>query len=787
MHRPVVAAMLLIGLVSGALADARARRGAPLTVEAAVETGRFITDVKAANDANPDGVVSLSPDGSRWVARVVRGDIQRDGVWLEITSGSTGSLEEASRARIIARLFTSGLGRGLRSDVGPHRDVLPNDPSLRWIDNERIAFLWSSEQLEQQVVSLDITSGELRWLTQHSSSITHFDIADDTIVFNAMAPMRTPTRDAGGTVLGEGTDVFGMLIGGVGGPSILDLRLNTLWYVQTAGGEATEVFTGEGYPDADSRHSIRLSPNGRRALIDATAHQIPTEWDLYEAPDLRSAVSAARINPNAPLRRALHRLKLLDVETRAVRDLWPVPMTPFATEMAWSPDGRLVVVAPTTLPINEKSARELSGEAAVVIDVESGAYEVLPITLTADRRPDVLRFVGLREIEISQRGAGNTRYARLQQNGLKWGVVPDGVKTTQPAITFRVDQDLSRPPRLLGQSREGSSRVLLDPNSGFVDRFELGVVRRVSGDLRDGRHWIGLLMYPTRYDPRRCYPLVIQSVYGTLPSEEFTLYGVQRGYGMGPTVMAAYPGRALAAHGMFVLHLNVSDVPMQTPQEAMVRQEAFESAVDQLQRQGLIDPTRVGVAGFSRNGYYVEYTLTHSNFKFAAAVAADNWDPSYVQQTIVGFQSGARTIGAMPFAEGLSAWLAHSPGFNAHRVSAPLLMIEQAHGGIGGVLAKWELYSRLRSLRKPVEFFIMPNIEYGAHNTQNPRQIVSVQRRVLEWFDFWLNGAEDPAPAKREQYDQWRRLRDLKLAQDAAPHNSVYVGTASMAHPSTGP
>ena len=60
----------------------------------------------------------------------------------------------------------------------------------------------------------------------------------------------------------------------------------------------------------------------------------------------------------------------------------------------------------------------------------------------------------------------------------------------------------------------------------------------------------------------------------------------------------------------------------------------------------------------------------------------------------------------------------NAPGFNAHRVRTPLRMIEQSHGGTAGVLGKWELYSRLRYLKRPVEFFVMPNIEQGARTTR---------------------------------------------------------------------
>lgn len=185
------------------------------------------------------------------------------------------------------------------------------------------------------------------------------------------------------------------------------------------------------------------------------------------------------------------------------------------------------------------------------------------------------------------------------------------------------------------------------------------------------------------------------------------------------------------------------------------------AAAEYLIAQGLVDRTKVGLVGFSRNGWYAEYSLTHSGFPFAAAIAADNWDPSYSATMLFShFENAAAVNGASPFGEGLQKWLDKAPGFNVDRIEAPLLKIEQSTGGLLGVLSHWELVSRMRYLKKPLEFYVMPDVpEHGAHNTQNPGQITAVQQRAVDWFDFWLNGYEDPDPRKAEQYANWRKFR----------------------------
>jgi hypothetical protein len=163
--------------------------------------------------------------------------------------------------------------------------------------------------------------------------------------------------------------------------------------------------------------------------------------------------------------------------------------------------------------------------------------------------------------------------------------------------------------------------------------------------------------------------------------------------------------------------------------------------------------------------------LTHSSFPFATAISVDSWDPGYFQQILTGDIGNASAVnGALPFGEGLKTLLQSTPGFNVEKIRTPLRMIEQSNG-LFGVLAKWEMFGRLRYLKKPVEFYVVPDPEHGSHATQNPAQILAIQQGSIDWFDFWLNGHEDPSAHKVQQYERWRKLRklhEMDLRQNAA-------------------
>ena len=725
------------------------------------------------SQANPDGVVSLSPDGEHYVMRVVRGDVKRNGVWMELLVGDTASLASASRLRPAAKLFSTGLGPPFMSYLGSQLDTANYASPLRWLDNEHVAFLWSDPRELRQVVSVNILTRQICWLTQHPTSVAQFAYSDGVLVYNAQRrrPPPDPAALRDGFVVPQHTDAYSVVRGDFSGDSVIDRRMNSEWFVRDnrrAPARQLQV-TRRGY-DLDVRHRIVVSPLGRWALVDATPDDIPESWDHYTEPDLRNWIGEARRDPRAPSARNVHQWYLIDLREGSARPLLDAPTTG-TTDAAWSADGRFVVLAPTQLPVALRETDEAE-EAVVVVEVATGDVAVLPVVLPAMTELNTLRWRSEVEVELAERTEGRDRTAaqlrwhRFRFDGARWlRIEAAGPPASAASLRFEVRQDLNTSPRVVAvEPASARERLVLELNPSLGRDIALARVEHVSGELSSGVRWEGLLFYPRNKAANRRYPLVIQSTYGGGMSEEFTLYGPQEGVGLGPAPLAPYAGQLLAARGIAVLHLTVHvGEAFNTPQEAPTYQQAFEEVAAHFVVAGWVDPQRIGLLGFSRNGYYVEYTLTHSRFAFAAAIAADNWDPSYFQQTLLSdVARTAAVTGAEPFGDGLLRWLERAPGFNVEKIRTPLRMVELSHGGAMGVLSKWELFSRLRYLNRPVEFYVMPQADRGAHNPQNPAQILGVQQGSVDWFDFWLNDREDPAPSKVLQYERWRRLRQLQ-------------------------
>jgi len=45
------------------------------------------------------------------------------------------------------------------------------------------------------------------------------------------------------------------------------------------------------------------------------------------------------------------------------------------------------------------------------------------------------------------------------------------------------------------------------------------------------------------------------------------------------------------------------------------------------------------------------------------------------------------------------------------------------------------------------------------------------QQGNVDWFRFWLNGEEDPDPAKADQHNRWHELSKLQQKQSINKRN----------------
>lgn len=317
-----------------------------------------------------------------------------------------------------------------------------------------------------------------------------------------------------------------------------------------------------------------------------------------------------------------------------------------------------------------------------------------------------------------------------------------------------VQQDYRNPPMLVAADRiSGKSAVVFDPNPQLHD-VTMGQPEMYDWTDSSGRKWTGILYKPVGYNPHRRYPLVIQThgyfVNQFLPSGSYT---------------SAFVAQELASAGILVLQMGGCLGVTATAREAPCNVRGFQGAIETLARQGHIDPDRIGIIGFSRTVYYVLAALTSKQLRFKAASITDGvtygyWDfLESIRPAKALLHEELSIYGAEPIGDGLFKWAKQSPVFNLSSVMAPVRIV--AKRGTG-VIDMWEPYALLRAMHKPVDLIALNTDQ---HVIVEPRIRFAAQGGNVDWFRFWLQGYEDPAPVKVEQYRRWEDLCNIQKNQ----------------------
>lgn len=287
----------------------------------------------------------------------------------------------------------------------------------------------------------------------------------------------------------------------------------------------------------------------------------------------------------------------------------------------------------------------------------------------------------------------------------------------------------------------GARTVLFDPNAGLRQRATPRV-EQLSWTLADGREASATVLVPP--------------TAAATPAPLFVTYYACPGYLRGG-VGDEFPLAPLADAGFVVACLNmVRDDGVDMVAGYRAGLESVETLVDDLTGRGWVDPSRIGMGGFSHGSEVTMWVAMNSHLLSAAAIASPQFTPSdYWRNALPGHDF----TGVLEAFFGLGSpddaperWRLVSPALNTERIEAPLLMQMPENEA----RAQAEIYARLALTSTPVELYAFPDEN---HIKFQPRHRLATYRRNLDWFRFWLQGSVDPDPAKAEQYRRWEAMR----------------------------
>jgi len=685
--------------------------------------------------------VLASPDGRRFAVVFQGGNPDTNELIATVLIGDAGP--RSANPRIIAQFERVAKDSNL--------DAVRN---IRWSgDSRAITFLSQDMSKTSQVFSYDIETGKLEQLTRGPRDVVSYSVSRDlsTTLFTTALPREmlwTPQTRQDGLVVKD--DALEDLVAGRSlGRGADDSEVAEL-YLQRKAWSQPRALTLKGAVSLE--HGPEISPDGMLALVASFEKTIPEQWSTYGDATARLRTEK---NRNARGDAGVATYKLVDLRTGAETQLLNSPQF-YPASAVWSPDSNEVFISSTFLPLNNRLVNNsdlLSKRFAVTVGV-NGRVAIVgegdPLTpstvrwMTSVNHPILVRRSGDQETSLIRRGniwrAGKVRHI--------------------DASTVFIRQDLNEPPKLTFRGGDGKDAVLYDPNPE-IQRLRLGRVEEVTWRSLSGTLVQGALYYPTDYVPGKRYPLVMQT-HG-YSAKAFEPSG---------SATTAFAAQALANRGIMVLQgwefppdrmaegwASIMKNGWTSPEHMRFERDIYYGAIDELDRRGLVDRSRVGVIGFSYTCWLVKYMLTHSDadHHFAAAAIAEGFDGSYMSYLVLTSQPHLaeqfeQYYGSAPIGAGLRNWTAQAPAFQSERVTSPLL-IEVLNPS--DALLEWEWFALLRRRGAPVEMMM---VEDGSHLLRKPWDRVAVAGANVDWFDYWLNGdtASEVAEGRAER---WRLMR----------------------------
>ena len=291
----------------------------------------------------------------------------------------------------------------------------------------------------------------------------------------------------------------------------------------------------------------------------------------------------------------------------------------------------------------------------------------------------------------------------------------------------------------------GKLRPLSAHNRALLDELALGTVEDVAFMSRDGTQIHGQIVKPADFVAGRRYPTILWIHGGPNGQDQHEL--VLEGYG------PPLERQLFATHGFVVLAVNyrgssgrgVSFARAIFADWGHKEVEDLIAGVDYAIAQGIADPARLGIGGWSYGGLLTDYTIA-SDTRWRAAISGAG---SGNQLTTYGTDEYIVEYNAElgPPWRNAALWTQVSyPFFHADRIRTPTLFLGGDKDFNVPIAGGEQMYQALRTLGVPTRLIVYPG-QY--HVLSRPSFLVDRSRRYLEWMGKYLGetaaGATDAA------------------------------------------
>jgi dipeptidyl aminopeptidase/acylaminoacyl peptidase len=287
---------------------------------------------------------------------------------------------------------------------------------------------------------------------------------------------------------------------------------------------------------------------------------------------------------------------------------------------------------------------------------------------------------------------------------------------------------------------EGSNlRQLTKHNQKLLDELQLAITEDFQSKSKDGTDVHGLIVKPAGYKAGTKYPTILY-IHGGPNGQDQHAFSFDREF--------------LAANGYVVLAINYRG----SAGRGNAWQKAIHGdwgnlevvdllgAVDEAVKQGIADPNRLGIGGWSYGGISTNYTIA-SDTRFKAAISGAG---SSMQFTMYGMDQYIiqydQEMG-QPW-KSKDKWMKVSyPFFNADKIKTPTLFMGGEKDFNVPIAGGEQMYQALKSLGVDTQLVIYPGQFHGLTIPSYERDRL---QRYLNWFNKYLQPSTTTTAAPQQ-------------------------------------
>jgi len=265
-----------------------------------------------------------------------------------------------------------------------------------------------------------------------------------------------------------------------------------------------------------------------------------------------------------------------------------------------------------------------------------------------------------------------------------------------------------------------------------VRGFALGQEEEITWKSKDGTMVGGVLVKPVGYQAGQRYPLIVAIHGGPAGADVLSFNG---GYG----------SQVYAGAGYVVLKPNYRGSTNYGGKHRTdivgnyfaPGYEDIMTGVDHLIAQGLVDPDRMGVLGWSAGGHWSNWILTHTDrFKaISSGAGTSNWISMYAQSDVQRtrqFYLGDK----LPYDDFDAYWNQSPLKYIKNAKTPTMIHVVEGDPRVPSPQSI-ELHMALKQLGVPTELFMYPG---NTHGIPDPRNQLVKAVSEMAWMDYYVRG-----------------------------------------------